>query len=242
MHYGITNDSWRRTTPAPTDGAYREANEIIQIFINHFNNNTNFRRSYMSKLIKTINDFKKSISGNVGTVSIHGKCYVLGATKIAIARRNLGEELDIVTKVIFQDDKQVMMQAEIYISGKHVATGTAQEFRAASRINQTSYVENCETSAISRGLSMCGLINDSVASAEEVSLAIEQQDQKLQSALKSLESIDHEGGYKMWLSNHQATFVNLKENDPLAYQRFLEKFTATRNKLTKNGVLKNVGK
>ena len=145
----------------------------------------------MSKLIKTINDFKKSISGNVGTVSIHGKCYVLGATKIGIARKNLGEDLDIVTKVITQDDKQVMMQADIFICGKHVATGTAQEFRAASRINQTSYVENCETSAISRALSMCGLINDSVASAEELSLALEQQNLKLQEALKDLEKISH---------------------------------------------------
>ena len=193
----------------------------------------------MDKLIKTINDFKKSISGNVGTVSIHGKCYVLGATKIAIARRNLGEELDIVTKVISQDDKQVMMQAEIYISGKHVATGTAQEFRAGSRINQTSYVENCETSAISRGLSMCGMINDSVASAEEVSLAIEQQDKKLQTALKTLESIDHEGGYKSWLTDNQKTFLQLKENDPLAYQKFVEKFTVAKSNLLKKGIINN---
>ena len=193
----------------------------------------------MSKLIKTINDFKKSISGNVGTVSIHGKCYVLGATKIGIARKNLGEDLDIVTKVIFQDDKQVMMQADIFICGKHVATGTAQEFRAASRINQTSYVENCETSAISRALSMCGLINDSVASAEEISLAIEQSNKKLQSALKTLETIDHEGGYKSWLTENQATFKQLKENDPLAYQRFLEKFTVTKNNLQLKGIINN---
>ena len=196
----------------------------------------------MSKLIKTINDFKKSISGRTGTVSIHGKDYVLGATKIAIARRNLGEELDIVTKVISQDDKQVMMQADIFISGKHVATGTAQEFRAASKINQTSYVENCETSCIARSLSMCGLINDSVASAEEVSLAREQSDKKLQAALKDLSVISHKGAYNQWLTNNQSIFMQLKENDPLAYQRFLEKFTAVKNKLTTNGVLENVGK
>ena len=193
----------------------------------------------MSKLIKTINDFKKSISGNVGTVSIHGKCYVLGATKIGIARKNLGEDLDIVTKVISQDDKQVMMQADIFICGKHVATGTAQEFRAASRINQTSYVENCETSAISRALSMCGLINDSVASAEEISLAKEMQNKKLHTALKTLETIDHEGGYKSWLTDNQATFKQLKENDPLAYQRFLEKFTVTKNNLQLKGIINN---
>jgi hypothetical protein len=193
----------------------------------------------MSKLIKTINDFKKSIGGQ--TVSIHGKDYVLCATKIAIARRNLGEELDIVTKVIAQDDKQVIMQADIFISGKHIATGTGQEFRSTSRINQTSYVENCETSCIARALSMCGLVNDSVASAEEVSLAIEQQDKKLQQALSELETISHEGAYKQWLTAYQVTFNNLKINDPLAYSRFLEKFTLAKNNLTNKGVLKNVG-
>ena len=193
----------------------------------------------MSKLIKTINDFKKSISGNVGTVSIHGKCYVLGATKIGIARKNLGEDLDIVTKVITQDDKQVMMQADIFICGKHVATGTAQEFRAASRINQTSYVENCETSSISRALSMCGLINDSVASAEELSLALEQQNLKLQEALKDLEKISHKGAYNQWLTNYQSTFLSLKEKDPLAYQRFLEKFTAAKTNLQSKGVIQD---
>ncbi len=194
----------------------------------------------MSKLIKTITDFKKSLNGK--TVSIHGKEYATVALRLAVARRNLGTALDVVTKVISSDDKQVIMQADIFIEGKHVATGTAQEFRAASRINQTSYVENCETSAISRGLSMCGLINDSVASAEEVSLAIEQQDKKLQAALKDLQVISHKGAYNQWLTNYQATFMTLKENDPLAYQRFLEKFTSVKNKLTKDGVIENVGK
>jgi len=194
----------------------------------------------MSKLIKTINDFKKSLNGK--TVSIFGKSYATVALRLAIARRNLGTSLDIVTKVIHHDDKQILMQADIFIDGKHVSTGTAHEIRATTRINQTSYVENCETSAIGRALAMCGMIDDQVASAEEVSLAIESSDKKLQSALKTLETIDNEGGYKMWLTENQAIFVKLKENDPLAYQRFLEKFTATRNKLTKNGVLKNVGK
>ncbi len=194
----------------------------------------------MSKLIKTISDFKKSLNGK--TVSIHGKEYATVALRLAVARRNLGTSLDIVTKVIHHDEKQILMQADIFIDGKHVSTGTAHESKAESKMHQTSYVELSETSAIGRALAMCGLINDSVASAEEVSMAREQSDQKLQSALKSLESIDHEGGYKMWLSNHQATFVKLKENDPLAYQRFLEKFTSVKNQLTKNGVIENVGK
>ena len=187
------------------------------------------------KLIKTINDFKKNFKG--GTVPIHGKEYVLGATKIALARRNLGTELDIVTKIIHQDDKQVMMQADIYISGKHIATGTGQEFRAASRINQTSYVENCETSCISRALSMCGLVNDSVASAEEVGIAIANQSSELDKALTELDTISHLGSYKSWLTNNQKLMQKVKTNNPIAYNFFLEKFNQIKNKLEINGVI-----
>ena len=194
----------------------------------------------MSKLIKTINDFKKSLNGK--TVSIHGKEYATVALRLAIARRNLGASLDIVTKVIHHDDKQILMQASIYIDGMHVSDGTAHEIKAASKMHQSSYVELSETSAVGRALALAGLINDSVASAEEVSLAIESSDKKLLAALKDLEIISHKGAYNQWLTNHQATFMRLKENDPLAYQRFLEKFTAVKNKLTTNGVLENVGK
>ena len=189
----------------------------------------------MSKLIKTITDFKKSLNGQ--TVSIHGKAYATVALRLAIARRNLGTALDIVTKVIHHDDKQILMQADIFIDGKHVSTGTAHEFRAESKMHQTSYVELCDTSCIGRALAMTGLINDSVASAEEVSLAREQSDKKLQQALLELEKISHEGAYKQWLTTYQVTFNDLKGKDPLAYQRFLEKFTAVKQWLSTKGVL-----
>ena len=190
------------------------------------------------KLIKTINNFKQKYTG--GVVPIHGKEYVLGSTKIALARQTLGSELDIVTKVIQQDDKQVMMQADIYISGKHVATGTAQEFRAASRINQTSYVENCETSCVARALSMCGLTNNSIASAEEVGIAISNQSPELDKALTELENkVSHLGSYKSWLTTNQKLMQTVKVNNPIAYAFFLEKFNKIKNKLETNGVIKN---
>ena len=189
------------------------------------------------KLIKAINNFKQKYTG--GVVPIHGKEYVLGSTKIALARQALGSELDIVTKVIQQDDKQVMMQADIYISGKHIATGTAQEFRAASRINQTSYVENCETSAVARALSMCGLTNDSIASAEEVGIAIANQSKELTTALAELSKVSHLGSYKSWLTTNQKLMQQVKDANPVAYKFFLEDFNKIKNKLETNGVIKN---
>ena len=189
------------------------------------------------KLIKAINNFKQKYTG--GVVPTHGKEYVLGSTKIALARQTLGSELDIVTKVIQQDDKQVMMQADIFISGKHVATGTAQEFRAASRINQTSYVENCETSAVARALSMCGLTNDSIASAEEVGIAIANQSKELTTALVEFSKVSHLGSYKSWLTKNQKLMQQVKDANPVAYKFFLEDFNKIKNKLETNGVIKN---
>ena len=189
------------------------------------------------KLIKAINNFQKKYTG--GVVPIHGKEYVLGSTKIALARETLGSELNIVTEVIFQDDKQVMMKADIYISGNHIATGTAQEFRASSRINQTSYVENCETSAVGRALSMCGLTNSSVGSAEEVGIAIANQSSELDKALTELDKVSHLGSYKSWLTTNQKLMKTVKANNPIAYSFFLEKFNKIKNKLETNGVIKN---
>jgi hypothetical protein len=57
------------------------------------------------------------------------------------------------------------------------ATGVAYEKEGSTFINKTSYIENCETSAIGRALGIAGIgINTSVASAEEVQNAIIQQD------------------------------------------------------------------
>ena len=62
-------------------------------------------------------------------------------------------------------------------SGRVIATGHAHEERSASNINKTSFVENCETSAVGRALAMLGIgIDSSIASANEVSDAIAKQE------------------------------------------------------------------
>lgn len=186
------------------------------------------------KIIQTISDFKNSLNGQ--TISIHGKDYATVAHRIAIVRRNLGSDLDIVTKIINLDNDKAVVQADIFLEGKHVSSGLAEEFRSASRINQTSALENAETSAVGRGLSFLGITNDQIASAEEVSLAIEQQDKQLQKALTELEVISHLGAYKAWLSTYKPAFEKLKVHNPLSYKRFMEKFTVVKTNLTNKGV------
>ena len=68
--------------------------------------------------------------------------------------------------------------------GNLLGTGTAYEKEDSSFINKTSYIENCETSAVGRALGMCGFgIDVSVASAEEVANAINNQEPTKEEAL-----------------------------------------------------------
>ena len=186
-------------------------------------------------LITTINDFKKSLNGQ--TISIHGKDYATVALRLAVARRNLGAKLKIETEIVSIDKDVVVVKAIVTIAGNVIATGLAEEKRSASRINQTSALENCETSAVGRALAFCGITNDSIASAEEVAAAIEQQDQKLQSALKSLEGISHAGYFQKWISDNKTFLADLKAKNPVSYGAFLEKFTSIKNQLKSKGVL-----
>ena len=187
------------------------------------------------KLVSTINDFKKSLNGQ--TIKIHNNDYATVALRIGILRRNLGTAATIKSSIIFQDDKKVIVQSEVFIDNKLVSTGLAEELRSASRINQFSALENAETSAVGRALAMLGLTNDRIASADEVSGAIVQQSQQLIAALSSLGKVSHLGSYKTWLSTNQKLMQEVKANNPVAYSEFLERFNQIKHKLETNGVI-----
>ena len=187
------------------------------------------------KLVKTISEFKKSLKGN--TISIHQKEYATVALRIAVARRVLGTSLTITTEIISIDKDTVVVKATGTIDGKVVATGHAEEKRTASRINQTSALENAETSAIGRMCSFLGITNDSIASAEEVSAAIEQTDKKIQKALSELKNISHAGSFNQWLTNYKTFLSTLKETNPLTYQSFMSEYTTIKSNLKSKGVI-----
>ena len=74
------------------------------------------------------------------------------------------------------DNEKGKMYQDSYLEKVVLATGTAYEKEDSSFINKTSYIENCETSAVGRALGMAGFgIDVSVASAEEVANAINNQ-------------------------------------------------------------------
>jgi hypothetical protein len=83
----------------------------------------------------------------------------------------------ITTEILSMQDGIVTMRATITNeNGAVIGTGLAQENQKSSFVNNTSYIENCETSAVGRALGMCGFgIDTSVASYEEVQNAINNQ-------------------------------------------------------------------
>lgn len=117
-----------------------------------------------------------NVNKHIKTTNIKGKNYAEVNGRID-AFRKLYPEGCISTEIISLADGMVVMKASIIDdSGRLLATGTAYEKETSSYINKTSYIENCETSAVGRALAMLGIgIDVSVASYEEVENAINNQ-------------------------------------------------------------------
>ena len=121
------------------------------------------------------------INKNLKTTDIKGKPYVEVNERIR-GFRALFPMGFIKTELIQMENGTATVMAKVgfYEDGKEIvlATGMAQETQSSSFINKTSYVENCETSAVGRALGMLGIgIDTSIASAEEVENAIDGQKQ-----------------------------------------------------------------
>ena len=84
----------------------------------------------------------------------------------------------ILTELLSNENGTCIFKAIVNDNeGKNLAIGTAYEKEGSSFINKTSYIENCETSAVGRALGMAGFgIDTSIASAEEVANVMQQQD------------------------------------------------------------------
>ena len=117
------------------------------------------------------------VNKEIKTTAIKGKQYAEVNERVT-AFRKLYPEGSIVTEILSVDEGRCVMRATVSTGeGVILGTGTACEERGASMINKTSYIENCETSAIGRALGMCGIgIAASIASAEELLGALAAQE------------------------------------------------------------------
>lgn len=118
------------------------------------------------------------VNKELKTLDVKGKDYVEVNERVK-AFRMLYPEGTIVTEIKQIENGSVIIQATIYAdyeNDKLLATGIAQEKEGSTYINKTSYIENCETSAVGRALGFLGIgIDTSIASAEEVQNAIVNQ-------------------------------------------------------------------
>lgn len=112
------------------------------------------------------------------TTNIKGKEYVEVNQRILYFRNNPAYSgWSLESEIISLDDSSCVIKSTVKDdTGRVRATGFAQEDRTSGNINKTSYVENCETSSWGRCLGNLGIgIETSIASANEVSMAIEKQ-------------------------------------------------------------------
>ena len=126
------------------------------------------------------------------TTNIRGKQYVEVNERIKFFRQeDEYKNWTISTEFTALDSEMCVCKCIIAdVNQRVIATGHAHEERSSSHINKSSYVENCETSAIGRALAMMGIgIDTSIASANEVSDAIAKQDSDSLSSSARVENI-----------------------------------------------------
>ena len=134
--------------------------------------------------------YEKIVDANRGITytDVRGKNYAEVAQRVQAFRKLIPGGF-ILPEIIKIEDGIVYMKAEAgYYTedGRKVllSVGHAFERQDASNINKTSYIENCETSAVGRALGFIGLGSEkSIASAEEVDSAIKTQEAIEQGAI-----------------------------------------------------------
>lgn len=121
----------------------------------------------------------EEVNKNLKPTDVKGKAYIEVNQRIT-AFRKLFPTGSIETEILSLENGVCVMKATIKDEiGNVLGTGTAYENEGSSFINKTSYIENCETSAVGRALGMVGIgIDTSVASYEEVANAIAQQEEE----------------------------------------------------------------
>ena len=104
-------------------------------------------------------------------VDIKGKMYAPVSERVKAFRMAFPMGW-IRTDLVSNEDGVCVIRATVGIGETILGTGTAYEREGGTYINKTSYIENCETSAVGRALGFAGFgIDTDVASAEEVTNA-----------------------------------------------------------------------
>ena len=150
-------------------------------------------------------------------VNIKGKFYTTVATRVDIFRKHFGSNAKLSTELVMHDLDRVVVKATaaVKVDGEFVEIGTgyAEEFRGAGMINKTSALENCDTSALGRALSACGMGGSEYASSFEVDNAINNKSEA------------NSGKYKIMAADGVGVFK--ETNEPTAYLEYCKEYMGT---------------
>ena len=119
----------------------------------------------------------KSVNERVNRIEVRkGKFYADVAGRVQ-AFRELCPNGSISTEVVRLDGDMCVIKSTVCDEeGRVLGTGHAYERESSTQINRTSFIENCETSAVARALGMIGIGSESsMATAEEMVNALNQQ-------------------------------------------------------------------
>lgn len=118
----------------------------------------------------------QKVNAEIKTTNIKGKDYAEVPERVT-AFRKVCPNGAIETEYTLNGNICICKTTIKDSEGKTLATGIAYEKEGSNYINKTSYIENAETSAVGRALGFAGFgIAASIASADEVMHAIEQQE------------------------------------------------------------------
>ena len=106
------------------------------------------------------------------TINIKGKEYIPVNERL-IELKKLHPDYSLISEIVSpveKSDQYVIIKASVLDeNGRVLATGHAMELQKTKGVNETSHVENCETSAWGRALGCLGIgIEHGVASADEM--------------------------------------------------------------------------
>lgn len=157
----------------------------------------------------------QQVNSEIKTVDIKGKDYAEVPQRVQ-AFRKLYPNGAIVSEMIYLENGMCVFKATACDeNGQILSSGHAYEKEGNGFINKTSFIENCETSAVGRCVGFLGIGSDtSMASAEEVLNAKKQQAQMNAEELKA--------ELKQLLADKKADTAQFLEWASKRYERKLE--------------------
>ncbi len=194
----------------------------------------------MKEKIKQVNEL---CAANGVYLNQHGKKTVSAWSKIKYFREVFGTEFGINCRIIEHSDRYVIMKCEIlgYDPERIVASGYSKQFR-----DKPGYLEIAETFAITRALSIMGILLEDMTSKEEyeeLDIPVQPMNGKGTKSMSIDDGVINELMKKVHYAPHTAKLDflwrankdllnQIKIKDQSTYDSILNKFNSKRDEIT----------